>query len=57
MPLGIAFWVIFLIWVIFSFAWHGGVFPGAYGPWGSSILLILLVGILGWHAFGAMIHG
>ena len=56
MSLGLAFWILMLIWLVFGLAWHAG-FAGPYGVWGSSILLFILLGLLGWHAFGPPIHG
>jgi hypothetical protein len=56
MSLGLAFWILMLIWLVFGFAWHWGVM-GPYGPWGFSLLLFILLALLGWHAFGPPLHG
>ncbi len=56
MTLGLAFWILMLIWLVFGLAWHGG-FMGTYGPWGSTLLLFVLLLLLGWKEFGAPIHG
>lgn len=55
MSLGLAFWILMLLWVIWS--WPGNKFVGPYGPWGNSLLLLVLFILLGWRVFGAPIHG
>jgi len=57
MPLAIAFWIIYLLWIVFAvlvpatqtenFSWRGSI---------GNIFLIVLVGLLGGAAFGSMIH-
>lgn len=53
MPLGIAFWVIALVCLIFGF-WSSR--NPNYAPylWSAPFVLIL---ILGWQVFGPAIHG
>ena len=41
MNIGLAFWILMLIWFVFFLAWHFGAI-GTYGPLGSSILLFIL---------------
>jgi len=57
MTLGLVFWILMLLWLVFG-AWQnwGGIVGGQYGPLGSSLLLFVLLLILGWHAFGPPIH-
>lgn len=58
MSFSLIFWVIMLLWLLFSIAWNSGwqgVAP--YGPYGNSILLFVLFLLLGWRVFGAPIHG
>jgi hypothetical protein len=57
MGIGLVFWILMLIWLVFGFAWHWGAVPGTYGPWGHSLLLFVLLLLLGWAAFGPPIHG
>ena len=59
MPLGIAFWVIFLLWVLFGFWWYWPTEPGprGFGPLGANLLLVILVFILGWATFGFILQG
>jgi hypothetical protein len=53
MPLGLAFWIIYLLCLIFR-AWWNWPNQGAIG---GDFAMFILIGILGWHAFGAPIHG
>ncbi len=56
MTLGLCFWILMLIWLVFGLAiWQGAV--GPYGPAASSLLLFILLLCLGWHAFGPPLHG
>jgi hypothetical protein len=56
MNIGLAFWVLMLIWLVFGIGWYFGAL-GAYGAWGNGVLLFFLLGLLGWHAFGPPLHG
>ncbi len=53
MSLGLAFWILMLVWLVF----------GVWNTWpnhilmGGNLLLFVLIGLLGWHAFGPPIHG
>jgi hypothetical protein len=57
MSLGLAFYILMLIWLVFGIAWNYGAVPGAYGPWGHSLLLFILLLLLGWQVFGPPLHG
>jgi len=59
MSISIAYWVLMLIWLVFGLAtnWPGGGFFGPYGGVVNSLLLFILFVLLGWHVFGAPIHG
>lgn len=52
MAMGTAFWVLMLIWVVFS-AWNS--WPD-YRAGGGSLLLFILLLLLGWSSFGAPIR-
>lgn len=58
MGIGLVFWVLMLLWAVFGVWWN---WPGnagaAWGPVGNTFLLFVLFLLLGWHSFGAPIHG
>jgi hypothetical protein len=56
MALGLAFWIIMLLWFIFAMAWNFG-WIDSHGPIGNAIMLFLLFLLLGWKVFGAPLHG
>jgi len=53
MTLGLAYWIVMLIWLVFGL-WHS--WPQPYPTAGNIILFILLL-LLGWKVFGAPLHG
>lgn len=55
MSLGLAFWVIMLVWLVFGLLVHFGVVGAAYVG-ASTLLLFVLFGLLGWQVFGAPLH-
>lgn len=55
MSLGLAFWILMLIWAVFGIFVH--VYPGPYGVWGGTLLLFVLLLLLGWQVFGAPLRG
>jgi hypothetical protein len=56
MTLGLAFWVLMLIWLVFGVLVHFAVVAGTYTVLGNSVLLFILFGLLGWQVFGAPLH-
>lgn len=57
MQLGIAFWVIMIVWFVFGLITHLGVVaPGAWGATANAVLLFVLFAILGWQVFGPVVH-
>lgn len=57
MPLGILFWVIYVIAVLFGFwANYNPGQPFAIRPFGSYFVIWLLVGVLGWEVFGPVVR-
>lgn len=52
MPMGLLFWILMLIWLIFGLWQDWPNYPVA----GHNLLLFIVIGILGWHAFGAPVH-
>ena len=56
MTLGLAFWVLMLIWFVFGVLVHFGLVGGPYALGTSTVLLFVLFGLLGWQVFGAPLH-
>lgn len=57
MSIGLLFWVLMVLWF---FSWLGTTWgtPGQF-PWAihaNSLLFFVLLFLLGWHAFGFVIH-
>jgi hypothetical protein len=56
MTLGLAFYVLMLIWFVFgALVWSGNA--GPYANVGNSLLMFCLFLLLGWRVFGAPLHG
>jgi len=53
MPMGLMFWILMLLWLVFGLVWHFSPTFGTYGPLGSTLLLFLLFLLLGWQVFGS----
>lgn len=51
MTRALIFWVLMLIWFVFSLAVFGGLI-GHYGPVGGQLLEFILFLLLGWQVFG-----
>jgi membrane protein YdbS with pleckstrin-like domain len=57
MPLGILFWVLYVIAILFGFwSYYEAGQPLWYKRAGAYAVLWILVGILGWEAFGPVVH-
>jgi hypothetical protein len=57
MTFGLAFWILMLLWLVLS-VWHSWRGPAPNYPLvGGNVLLFVLLLLLGWHEFGAPIHG
>jgi hypothetical protein len=52
MTLGLAYWILMLLWFVFGLARHFGFIDASYGPLGHAVLLFVLFGLLGWQVFG-----
>lgn len=57
MTLGLAFWILMLIWFVFGLLTYSGQVVGPYGLLGNIVLLFILFLLLGWKVFGAPLHG
>lgn len=55
MTLGLAYWVIMLVWLVFGALTHFGYVPG-WGIGVSTVLLFVLFVLLGWQIFGPPLH-
>jgi hypothetical protein len=56
MPMGILFWVLYIICFLFYlFAGYTQGQPWTYRHWGGGVAIFLLIGLLGWQAFGAIV--
>jgi hypothetical protein len=56
MTLGLAFWILMLIWLVFGVFVRVGYVGGPYAPWGDMVLWFILFVLLGWEVFGAPLH-
>jgi Na+/proline symporter len=57
MPIGVLFWVLMIVWLIFGLYWNRGDFArGNYGLAGGHLLQFILLAILGWKVFGPLLH-
>lgn len=57
MTIGLLFWILVILWVVFWGAWTWA--PGAvgnFGPQGNSLLILVLFILIGWRVFGAPLH-
>lgn len=55
MPIAIAFWVIFVIWLLFrGVGWRNPQWQ--YG-WGGDILLVIMLFLIGCEVFGFILQG
>jgi len=52
MTLGLAFWILMLLWLVFGL-WYA--YPNHYLIGGNILLFVLLL-LLGWKVFGAPLH-
>ena len=64
MALGLAFWILMLLWLVFGLWMHWPANPNAQAPaypylypLGYGLLLFILILLLGWKAFGPPLHG
>ncbi len=56
MTLGLLFWILMILWFFFG-VYVNRAALGNWQGWGGSLLEFVLFLLLGWHAFGAPIHG
>jgi hypothetical protein len=56
MTLGLAYWVLMMIWLVFGLLVHFGVVAGLYATGVNVLLLFVLFVLLGWQVFGPPLH-
>lgn len=57
MPMGILFWVLWVICLLFGgLTWWAPDRLGRVGPGGASLIMLALFGLLGWHTFGPILR-
>lgn len=56
MSIGLAFWILMLLWLVFGVWAHWWPSGNQYYPLGNSLLLFILLLLLGWHEFGPPIR-
>ncbi len=57
MSVGLLFWVLYLVALVFGM-WSNWPASGpAFRPIGGTLLFFVLIGLLGWKVFGAAVHG
>lgn len=52
MTLGLCYWILMLIWLVFGLVLHFGYAPSTWGLAVNSLLLFVLFLLLGWQVFG-----
>ena len=58
MGLGLLYWILMLLWLVFSVWWHWPVQPAARGGyWPGQVFMFVLLTILGIAVFGAPVKG
>lgn len=58
MSIGMIFWILMLLWIIFGFYWNRSELQGGnWGPMGGNLLLFVLLFLLGWKCFGFIVQG
>ena len=56
MTLGLCYWILMLIWLVFGALLHFGMVGGLWGAGVNIILLFILFLLLGWQVFGPPLH-
>lgn len=56
MTLGLCFWILMLVWAVFSLALHFGYAAGIYAGGVDALLLFVLFALIGWQVWGPPIR-
>ena len=57
MTIGLLYWVLMLLWLVFGLYTNWPSAPNPPWPLGGHILLWVLLALLGWKVFGPALHG
>jgi hypothetical protein len=57
MPIGILFWALMILWLLFGGIWWRQGKDWQYGWGGNMALLFVLLFLLGWADFGFILQG
>jgi hypothetical protein len=57
MPIGLLFWMLMILWLIFGGVWRRQGAAWVYGWGGNMLLLFVLLFLLGWNDFGFILQG
>jgi len=56
MTLGLCYYIILLVWLVFGLLSHFGFVAGPYTAGVSAVVLFILFLLLGWQVFGPPLH-
>jgi hypothetical protein len=56
MTMGLAYWIIMLLWFVLGLVVRGG-YIGNHYVWAGDLLLFILFVLVGWKVFGAPLRG
>jgi hypothetical protein len=57
MPIGILFWVLMIIWLLFGlYSYRSDLRGGKYELVGGNLLLFVLLALIGWRLFGPVLQ-
>ncbi len=57
MPIGLLFWLLMVLWILFGLYWQRtDIQGGNYGILGGNLLLFVLLALIGWKVFGPVLQ-